>query len=115
MNDEDKKVLGKKRKIDSKGKEVYLIEFDEEGKEIIRSQQKIESKEDFSEYLSSLQNPFYFKDGKLVDLTVQKEQNIFFSNKSYERIYEKKSDLDLLNEYKLFFKDLIEKKKKFIK
>ena len=111
MNDEKPNLLNNKRKPDSNGKEVLLVDFDENGKEKTISENIFKTNKELSHFLSYLENPFYFHNGEIIDLSTKKNISNFYYNKAATKIYEKKENIDLLNEYKLVFQEVIDESK----
>ena len=107
MSDEKKNFIGKKR-TDSNGKEVYLIEIDKERNKIVLSQNKFKDKEEFLLYISSLENPYYISGEKIIDLTSSKNQDLFFLDKANNEIYENRKSINLLSHYYSVFKEFTE-------
>ena len=107
-------LLGKKRNKDSNEKSIRLIKIGEDGNEIIENE-KIESEEQFSEYLSSLKNPFALKEGRIIDLNTDSGKLLFYNDLDLTNIYEDKNDLDLLEDYKLLYEDFIKSDEKTVK
>ena len=82
-------LLGKKRDSHSYEKSIRSIKTGEDGNEIIENEIKIKSKEQLSEYLSSLKNPFALKEGTIIDLNTDSGKILFYNDldlKTYMRI-----------------------------
>ena len=107
-------LLGKKRDKDSNEKSIRLIKIGEDGKEIVENERKVKSKEQFSEYLSSLKNPFALKEGTIIDLNTDSGILFFYNDLDLINIYEDKNDLDLLEDYKLLYEDFIKSDEKLV-
>ena len=101
-------LLCKKKDKDSDEKPIRLIQFGEDGKEIIKKELKIKSEEELSEYLSSLKNPYAIKEGKIIDLNIDSGKAFFYNDFDLSDIYENIDYLDLLEDYKLLYKDFID-------
>ena len=108
-------LLGKKRDSHSYEKSIRLIKTGEDGNEIIENERKIKSKEQLSEYLSSLKNPFALKEGTIIDLNTDSGKILFYNDLDLTNIYEDKHDLDLLEDYKLLYEDFIKSDEKLVK
>lgn len=104
---EENNFLNKKRKPDSDEKIICLIEYDSNGNEK-KQEITIKNFNQFSIYLSFLKAPFSFQNGKLIDLSIEENQQEFFKDKELFKIYQKKENLSKLKEeYTLLFQEYL--------
>lgn len=111
---EKRSVLGKKRDKDSYEKTIYRIEIGSDGKEIILEEVTIKKKSELSSYLSKLKCPYALKNGKVIDLSNEKEQSLFFEDEYNVQIYEKDDNINLFEDYKLVYKEFIDSKEQTV-
>ena len=109
-----KEYLGKKREKKSNEKTVSLARITEEGEEIVESERKFKSENDFYQYLSSLKNPFAIKGGNIIDLSSEFGKSVFYDDLELDKIYEKEDDFDLLEDYKLLYGIYISSNEKIV-
>ena len=78
---------------------------------------KMEKKKQFLKiYLRQIKNShifyhIYFHNGEIIDLSTKKNRSNFYYNKAATTLYEQKENIDLLNEYKLVFQEVIDESK----
>lgn len=99
----EKSLLGKKRlDKNSNEKEVYLYDCFEEN-ENLKEKKKVESIEELKSYLSNLKNPFTIIDGSYTDLNIEENCKNFFTNKKFNKIYQKDDNSKLFEDYREYY------------
>lgn len=110
--DNDEKLLNKKTKRDSEGKDICLMEYGENGKKEI-GRTKVDSCQKLSSYLSSLKNPYTFRNGQFLDLSNKEGQTVFYYDEGLNTIYQREEAKgELIYEYTLLFQEYLDNPEK---